>query len=124
AERTAPGHRRLADNHAQLHPLPQIIVEPLLGIGDDVKASDAGAAYGFHRPAMYCNVVVMAGLTIRRERQDRVRGHLTNDSRNLLNRDIDVDRRASAVWIAQPAMIGNSQNLQALGQLDLTDAGE
>ena len=124
AERTGPGHWRLADNHAQLHPLRQIIVEPLLSIGDDVGASDAGAAYGFHRPAMYRDVVVMARLTVRRECQDRVRSHLTNDSRDLLNRDIEVDRCASAVWIAQPAMIGNSENLQTLGQLDLPDAGE
>src|SRR6188472_599472 len=124
AERPCPGHRRIADNRTQLNPLWKVIIDPLLGVGDHVQSAYAGTTYGLGCPAMHRNVVRMTGLTVRRECEDRVRDHLTNDVGNLLYCSASINGCAAAVGVAQPAMLRNAQEPQTLCQLSFPDGYE
>jgi len=65
-------------------------------------------------------VVWMSGLTVWREGQNRVRSYLANDLCNLIRGCIDVHTSAATIRIVQPAMLGDAQDPETLGQLGLT----
>ena len=67
------------DDRAQLDPLRQVIVQPLLSVRDHVQGADTGAAYSFDCPVVDCDVVGVPGLTVRCKGQDRIRSDLAND---------------------------------------------
>ena len=110
AEWPSPGNRRLADDCAQLGPPSQVVVEPLLGVGNNMQRADAGASYGFERPAVNSDVVRVAGLTVRRKGQDRVRTHITDDFCDALYCCIGICGGATAIGIAEPMVLGHAED--------------
>jgi hypothetical protein len=101
-----------------------MIIQPILSVGDHVESADAGAAYGLDGPAVHSDMVWMPRLTVRGEGQDGIRGNLANDLCDLVGCCIEVHIRAAAIWIAQPAMLGDAEDTQARSQLRLTNGRE
>ena len=79
-------------------------------VGNDMHRADAGASYGFERPAVNSDVVRVAGLTVRRKGQDRVRTHITEDFCDALYCCIGICGGATAIGIAEPMVLGHAED--------------